>query len=51
MARVISAAVGGSGSPEAFVRLIYGRMDEAHTPPVGSTGVELDELRQIFPGF
>ena len=36
---------------EAFVRLIYGRMDEAHTPPVESAGVELDELRHIFPGF
>ena len=36
---------------EAFVRLIYGRMDEAHTPPAESAGVELDELRQIFRGF
>ena len=36
---------------EAFVRLIYGRMDEAHAPPVESAGVELDELRHIFPGF
>jgi uncharacterized protein (TIGR03083 family) len=36
---------------EAFVRLIYGRMDEAHTPPTEVTGVELDELRQIFRGF
>ena len=36
---------------EAFVRLVYGRMDEAHTPPVESAGVELDELRPIFPGF
>jgi uncharacterized protein (TIGR03083 family) len=36
---------------EAFVRLIYGRLDEAHTPPVENAGVELDELRQIFPGF
>ena len=36
---------------EAFVRLIYGRMDEAHTPPVESAAVELDELRQIFPGY
>jgi len=26
-------------------------MDEAHTPPVDSAGVELDELRQIFPGY
>ncbi len=36
---------------EAFVRLVYGRMDEAHTPAVESAGVELDELRQIFPGY
>jgi len=36
---------------EAFVRLVYGRLDEAHTPPVESAGVELDELRPIFPGF
>ena len=36
---------------EAFVRLVYGRMDEAHTPPTESAGVELGELRQIFPGF
>lgn len=36
---------------EAFVRLLYGRMDEAHTPPAESAGVELDELRALFPGF
>jgi uncharacterized protein (TIGR03083 family) len=36
---------------EAFVRLIYGRLDAAHTPPVENVGVELDELRPIFPGF
>jgi uncharacterized protein (TIGR03083 family) len=36
---------------EAFVRLVYGRMDEAHTPPAESAGVELDELRPLFPGF
>ena len=36
---------------EAFVRLVYGRMDEAHTPPAETTGVELDELRPLFPGF
>ena len=36
---------------EAFVRLIYGRMDEAHTPSAEHAGVELDELRPIFPGF
>ncbi len=36
---------------EAFVRLVYGRMDEAHTPPLEGTGVDLGELRQLFPGF
>ena len=36
---------------EAFIRLIYGRMDKAHTPPAETTGVELSELRQIFRGF
>jgi uncharacterized protein (TIGR03083 family) len=36
---------------EAFVRLLYGRLDEAHTPAAESAGVELDELRPLFPGF
>jgi uncharacterized protein (TIGR03083 family) len=36
---------------EAFVRLVYGRLDPAHTPPVEADGVDLDELRQLFPGF
>jgi uncharacterized protein (TIGR03083 family) len=36
---------------EAFVRLIYGRMDAAHTPAVEAAGVDLDELRKVFPGF
>ena len=36
---------------EAFVRLVYGRLDPAHTPPVEATRVDLDELRQVFPGF
>jgi hypothetical protein len=36
---------------EAFVRLVYGRLDPAHTPPVEADGVDLDELRAIFPGF
>jgi uncharacterized protein (TIGR03083 family) len=36
---------------EAFIRLIYGRLDADHTPPVENAGVELDELRPIFPGF
>lgn len=36
---------------EAFVRLVYGRLDEAHTPPLESVGVDLAELRPVFPGF
>jgi uncharacterized protein (TIGR03083 family) len=36
---------------EAFIRLIYGRMDKAHTPPAETAGIELDELRHIFRGF
>ena len=35
---------------EAFVRLIYGRLDRAHTPnTVRDSGV-LEELREVFPG-
>jgi hypothetical protein len=36
---------------EAFVRLVYGRLDPEHTP-AGATaeGISLDELRQAFPG-
>ncbi len=36
---------------EAFLRLIYGRLDPEHTPAVESAGVDLDELRKVFPGF
>ena len=36
---------------EALVRLVYGRLDSAHTPPVETRGVDLDELRRLFPGF
>lgn len=36
-------------SAEAFVRLVYGRLDPAHTPPVRGDA-DLDELRQAFPG-
>jgi uncharacterized protein (TIGR03083 family) len=36
---------------EALIRLVYGRLDPAHTPPVEARGVGLDELRPIFPGF
>lgn len=36
---------------EAFVRLVYGRLDPDHTPVgVRATGVDLDLLRRTFPG-
>jgi len=35
---------------EAFVRLAYGRLDEAHTP-AGVDTTHLDELRRVFPGL
>ena len=36
---------------EAFIRLVYGRLDPDHTPEVQADGVELDALRTAFPGF
>jgi uncharacterized protein (TIGR03083 family) len=36
---------------EALIRLVYGRLDPAHTPPVETRGADLGELRPIFPGF
>jgi uncharacterized protein (TIGR03083 family) len=36
---------------EAFVRLVYGRLDPDHTPDsVESDGIDLDTLRTAFPG-
>jgi uncharacterized protein (TIGR03083 family) len=36
---------------EAFVRLVYGRLDPDHTPPVDAAdATTLDELRRVFPG-
>ena len=35
---------------EAFVRLVYGRLGPSHTP-VEADGVDLDDLRPLFPGF
>jgi hypothetical protein len=36
---------------EAFVRLVYGRLDPEHTPAsIEAEGVDLDALRAIFPG-
>jgi hypothetical protein len=35
-----------------LLRLAYGRLDAAHTPPSVSGDAEaLDNLRLIFPGF
>lgn len=38
---------------EALVRLVFGRLDAAHTPvlALASDEVDLDELRRVFPGF
>jgi hypothetical protein len=38
---------------EAFLRLVYGRLDAEHTPPVAlvAADVTLDDLRRTFPGF
>jgi uncharacterized protein (TIGR03083 family) len=36
---------------EAFVRLVYGRLDADHTPAeTRADGVDLDDLRKAFPG-
>lgn len=37
---------------EAFVRLVYGRLDPGHTPASAqATALDLDALRRSFPGF
>ncbi len=37
---------------EAFIRLVYGRLDPDHTPPVKESGSRgLSDLRPVFPGF
>ena len=35
---------------EAFVRLLYGRLDPAHTPPIPGDPALLDRLRTTYPG-
>jgi uncharacterized protein (TIGR03083 family) len=35
---------------EAFARLVYGRLDPDHTPPVEGDAESLDVLRKVFPG-
>jgi uncharacterized protein (TIGR03083 family) len=53
----LTAADGQDGPPdlrlpgEAFIRLVYGRLDSAHTPPVETGSTDLDELRRLFPGL
>jgi hypothetical protein len=36
---------------EAFIRLVYGRLDPDHTPAFEGDEGALDELRKAFPGF
>jgi uncharacterized protein (TIGR03083 family) len=37
---------------EAYVRLVFGRLDPAHTPPVTQSGSRgLDDLRKVFVGL
>lgn len=36
---------------EAFIRLVYGRLDPDHTPPLEVDGTDLSTLRSVFPGF
>ena len=36
---------------EALIRLVYGRLDPLHTPPVEAEDKDLDALRTLFPGF
>jgi uncharacterized protein (TIGR03083 family) len=41
-----------SVSGDAFVRLLYGRLDPDHTPGgIEADGITLDDLRSIFKGF
>jgi uncharacterized protein (TIGR03083 family) len=35
---------------EAFIRLVYGRLDPVHTPAFEGDEAALDELRKAFPG-
>ncbi len=36
---------------EAFCRLVYGRLDPDHSPPVPANGEVLELLRGAFPGL
>jgi uncharacterized protein (TIGR03083 family) len=54
----VEPGVGGDGDArvdlpaESLIRLLAGRLDPAHTPSsVTAAGVDLDEVRAIFPGY
>lgn len=55
VAPVDPAGIGSGGAldlpAEAYARLVYGRLDDAHTPPVEDPSGALTELRRVFPGF
>jgi uncharacterized protein (TIGR03083 family) len=36
---------------EALIRLVWGRLDVAHTPPFTGSAADLDLLRRTFPGI
>jgi uncharacterized protein (TIGR03083 family) len=36
---------------EAFIRLVYGRLDPAHAPAEIAEDRQLEQLRAVFPGF
>ena len=36
---------------EALLRLVSGRLDAEHTGPVSLTGLDLSDLRKVFPGY
>jgi hypothetical protein len=36
---------------EAFVRLVFGRLDDEHMASVETENVDLDLLHRVFPGF
>ena len=55
--RLTPGDASGTGSrieiaAEALIRLVYGRLDDDHLghPAVVTQGIELDVLRQVFPG-
>ena len=54
----VSNGTGGDGDArldlpaESLLRLLAGRLDPAHTPTsVRASGVDLDDVRAIFPGY